>query len=159
MPPYPYRLEHDFDLQSDFREAWHVRLQLLFQVTVCPTGDKKKTTGANDGKKGGPNAKNLHLAFFSTFEPLPNAPKGVTQEHGCEILYEPKGKPILYVGFAADILARTCLSACFLDGNSRNTIPFSRRRHNNAAAGIKADTAPDSGDGSSLFETNVVEVR
>jgi hypothetical protein len=149
IPPYPYYIgEADkFNLQDDMDQAWHGRLQLLFSCTLCPTGER-------DLPDGGPSAFKVDLAFFSTFEPLPSPPAGVTQDYGCQILYEPKGKPCLYVNYLSAVLCRTSLTPCFLDGNSRNTIPYSRRGQNRPAMGIKADTAADKGDGSLLFETN-----
>ena len=73
IPPYPFYIGDGakFDIDSDMEEAGHVRLQLLFSCTLCPTGDKDKPNG-------GPSAFNLDLAFFSTFEPLPSPPQGVT---------------------------------------------------------------------------------
>ena len=81
----------------------------------------------------------------------------VTQRAGCLLMYDPKPVPNLYITpvKTRNFRCRVWMTPCFLDGNSCNTIPYSRRRHNNVDMGIRADTAVDNGKGSLLYETNI----
>jgi hypothetical protein len=150
IPPYPFYIDDpdDFDLLSDFDKVWYGRLQLLMRCTLCPTGQKY-------AKDGGPGAIVADLAFISTFEPLPNAPVGITQKAGCDILVQPRRVPTLYFNFVRNTVGRVPMFPCFLNGNTSPTIPYSRRTMNNAAMGIVADSRPDSGNGSLIFEVNM----
>ena len=61
--------------------------------------------------------------------------------------------PSLYVCPVENVLGRVPLIPCYLNGNSLNTIPHSfRSRIPREAA---ADSRPDSGTGSRLFEVNI----
>jgi hypothetical protein len=79
----------------------------------------------------------------------------LTQDAGCRLVYDPKGTPYLYVNHASRMVCRVPFMPCFLDGNSHNTLPHSRRNRANAAAGLVADSQPDSGTGSLLYEINM----
>ena len=61
--------------------------------------------------------------------------------------------PTLYVCPVENVLGRVRLMQCYLKGNQHNTIPHSLR--NNVPAGAAADSRPNSGTGSRLFEVNM----
>ena len=63
--------------------------------------------------------------------------------------------PILYVGFAENILCRAPLIPCFLAGNSTNTIPASKRSESSSVRHGKCDSSAGAGDGSKVFEVNM----
>ena len=63
--------------------------------------------------------------------------------------------PTLYVCPVENVLGRVPLMPCYLKGNLHNTIPHSLRHAVPPAAGAAADSKPDSGTDSRLFEVNI----
>jgi hypothetical protein len=153
IPPYPFYLDdpNDFTIGDNIDDLWYGRLQLLFSCTLC----RKGYAAYGQPNRQRPGAIEVDLAFISTFEPLPNAPQGPTQRAGCDILYQPRRLPTLYISFMNNVITRAPLFPCFLDGNSSPTIPYSRRAQNNKDAGLLADTSRDKGDGTLIFELNM----
>ena len=151
IPPHPYYIGNpdDFEIMADFNEMWFGRLQLLFTCVVC---------GTNDLVDDPAESVTLNLALISTFEILPNAPVGMTRKMSGigDILYDPKKTPILYIVPIDNILCRVPLMPCFLCGGQENTIPYDLRRLNKPDMGLMADSAPGKGDGSRVYEINVV---
>jgi hypothetical protein len=82
----------------------------------------------------------VSLVFFSTFEPISLTPDSCMQRNGIPMLCLPGGN-------------RVPLMPCYLKGNLHNTIPHSLRHA--VPAGAAADSRPDSGTGSRLFEVNI----
>ena len=77
------------------------------------------------------------------------------QRNGIPMLYERAASqlPTLYVCPVENVLGRVPLMPCYLSGNLHNTIPHSLRQV--VPAGAAADSRPDSGTGSRLFEVNI----
>ena len=80
------------------------------------------------------------------------------------MLYEPgpwdpevssSKKPILHVGYIEHVLCRAPLTPCFLDGNSTNTIPHSKRSESGNFPHGKCDSQPGAGNGSLVYEVNM----
>ena len=152
VAPYPYRLQplEDFDPIGDLDtsgggDLWYARPLLFFRCTLSPTG---KMGDARTHKE-------FSLVFFSTFEPINLTPDSCMQRKGVPMLYERAATqvPSLYVCPVENVLGRVPLIPCYLNGNSLNTIPHSfRSRIPREAA---ADSRPDSGTGSRLFEVNI----
>ena len=153
VAPRPYNPNgpETFDLSSDFDMSganllWYARLQLLFRCTLCPTG-------ALQDRKA---YKEVSLVFFITFEPVELTPDSVMQRQGVPMLFDSascSALPSLYICPVKNILGRVPMIPCFVGGNSHPTIPHSFRRHQ--LAGGAADTRPDSGNGSRLYEVNL----
>ena len=61
--------------------------------------------------------------------------------------------PTLYVCPVENVLGRVPLLPCYLKGNTVNTIPHSCRSQ--IPRGAAADSRPDNGTGSRLFEVNI----
>ena len=59
------------------------------------------------------------------------------------------------MGFAEHVLCRAPLMPCFLDGNSTNTIPVTKRTEASAFLYGKCDSKAHAGDGSKVFEVNM----
>ena len=97
----------------------------------------------------------VSLVFFSTFEPISLTPDSCMQRNGIPMLYERAASqlPTLYVCPVENVLGRVPLMPCYLKGNLHNTIPHSLRHA--VPAGAAADSRPDSGTGSRLFEVNI----
>ena len=151
VAPYPFRLEpfDEFNFMWDFDitgggEVWYARPQLFFKCKVCPTG-------AMDFPR---RHKEFSLIFFSTFEPISLTPDSCMRKDG-PMLYERSATvlPTLYVCPVENVLGRVPLIQCYLNGNTHNTIPHKYRGYIPAEAA--ADSRPDSGRGSRLFEVNI----
>ncbi len=99
----------------------------------------------------------VSLVFFSTFEPISLTPDSqcCMQMKGVPMLYKRAAivLPTLYVCAVENVLGRVPLIPCYLNGNTRNTIPYKYR----GAVPVEAvaDSRPDSGTGSLLFEINI----
>jgi hypothetical protein len=152
VAPYPFRVEplEDFDHVADMDitgggDVWYARPQLFFNCTLCPTGRMHDDTAHRD----------VSLVFFSTFEPICLTPDSCLQRKGVPMLYERAAKevPTLYVCPVENVLGRVPLIPCYLNGNTANTIPHKYRSRIPREAA--ADSRPDSGTGSRLFEVNV----
>ena len=61
--------------------------------------------------------------------------------------------PSLYVCPVENVLGRVPLIQCYLNGNTSNTIPY--RYRGAIPVEAAADSRPDSGTGSRLFEINI----
>jgi hypothetical protein len=100
-------------------------------------------------------AKDVCLVFFNTFEPIRLTPESCMQMKGVPMLYERAASqvPSLYVCPVENVLGRVPLIPFYLNGNSVDTIPhcFRGKIPREAAA----DSRPDSGMGSRLFEINM----
>ena len=151
VAPYPFRLEplQDFDPLTDFDmtggdDVWFARPQLFFSCSLCPTGQMADKASHQE----------FSLVFFSTFEPISLTPDSCMQRNGIPMLYERAASqlPTLYVCPVENVLGRVPLMPCNLKGNSQNTIPHSLRQL--VPAGAAADSRPDSGTGSRLYEVN-----
>ena len=145
VAPYPFRIEplEDFDPIGDLDvtggvDLWYARPLLFFTCTVCPTGHMGDE----------PSHKDVSLVFFSTFEPISLTPDSC-------MLYERAASqvPSLYVCPVENVLGRVPLIPCYLNGNSVNSIPHCFRGKIPREA--SADSRPDSGVGSRLFEINM----
>jgi hypothetical protein len=152
VAPYPFRIEplEDFDPIGDLDvtgggDLWYARPLLFFTCTVCPTGHMGD----------GPSHKDVSLVFFSTFEPISLTPDSCMQRKGVPMLYERAASqvPSLYVCPVENVLGRVPLIPCYLNGNSVNSIPHCFRGKIPREA--SADSRPDSGTGSRLFEINM----
>ena len=152
VAPYPFRIEplEEFDPIGDLDvtgggDLWYARPLLFFTCTVCPTGHMGDGTSHKD----------VSLVFFSTFEPISLTPDSCMQRKGVPMLYERAASqvPSLYVCPVENVLGRVPLIPCYLNGNSVNTIPhcFRGKIPREAAA----DSRPDNGTGSRLFEINM----
>jgi hypothetical protein len=152
VAPYPFRLAplEDFDPLTDFDmtgddDVWFARPQLFFSCSLCPTGQMEDKASHVE----------FSLVFFSTFEPISLTPDSCMQRNGIPMLYERAASqlPTLYVCPVENVLVRVPLMQCYLKGNLHNTIPHSLRHA--VPAGAAADSRPDSGTGSRLFEVNI----
>ncbi len=97
----------------------------------------------------------VSLVFFSTFEPISLTPDSCMQRNSIPMLYERAASqlPTLYVCPVENILGCVPLMPCYLQRNLHNTIPLSLRHA--VSAGAAADSRPDCGTGSRLFENNI----
>ena len=152
MAPYPFRVEplEDYDPVGDFDitgggYVWYARPLLFFTCTLCPTGGKGDTR----------THKDVSLVFFSAFEPISLTPDSCMQRKGVPMLYERAASqvPTLYVCPVENVLGRVPLIPCYLNGNTINTIPHKYRSRIPREAA--ADSRPDSGTGSRLYEINI----
>ena len=156
VAPYPFRIEplDEFNVARDFNisgagEVWYARQQLFFRCTLCPTG------AMGDAR----TYKEFALVLFSTFEPISLTPDSCMQQKGVPMLYERSATVLqsLYrdVCPVQNVLAggRVPPIPCYLNGNTSNTIPHMYRGAIQAEAA--ADSRPDSGTGSRLFEVNI----
>ena len=108
-----------------------------------------------------------NLIYFSTFQPLKlnsEANNPMQSQEQIQMLYEPgpwdpevssSKKPILHVGYIEHVLCRAPLTPCFLDGNSTNTIPHSKRSESRNFPHGKCDSQPGAGNGSLVYEVNM----
>ena len=152
VAPYPFRLEplEYFDPLTDFDmtggdDVWFARPQLFFSCSLCPTGQMEDKASHIE----------VSLVFFSTFEPISLTPNSCMQRNCIPMLYERAASqlPTLYVCPVENVLGRVPLMPCYLKGNLHNTIPHSLRHA--VPEGAAADSRPDSGTGSKLFEVNI----
>ena len=150
VAPYPFRLEplEEFDLLSDFDmtggdDVWFARQQLFFSCTLCPTGQMEDKASHRE----------VSLVFFSTFEPISLTPDSCMQRNGIPMLYKRAASqlPTLYVCPVENVLGRVPLMPCYLKGNLHNTIPHALRYE--VPDGTAANSRPDSGTGSRLFDS------
>ena len=119
------------------------------------------------GSKSSETNFTCNLVYFSGFEKLKlrsEARSPMQAQADIMMLYEPgpwvpevsgSKLPILYVGFAENILCRAPLIPCFLAGNSTNTIPESKRSESSSFPHGKCDSRAGAGDGSKVFEVNM----
>jgi hypothetical protein len=148
----PFRLDEldEFDPLSDFDmtgcdDVWFSRPQLFFMCSLCPTGQIKDKSSHRE----------VSLVSFSTFEPISLPRDRYLQKIGIPMLFEPAASqlPTLYVCPVESVLGRVPLLPCYMMGNRQNTIPHALRYH--IPSGAAADSRPNSGTGSRLFEVNI----
>ncbi len=154
IAPQPYNPNpcETFDIASEFDMSgenllWYGRLQLLFRCTLCPAGAFQSTQRHIE----------VSLAFFNTFEPVELTPDSVMQSRGVPMFYDSASSaaiPSLYICHVKNILGRVPMMPCFVEGNKQHTIPY-RFRTQRGRAGWAADSRPDSGNGSRLYELNM----
>ncbi len=124
VAPYPFRIEplEEFDPIGDLDVTGGGDLWYARPLLFFTC------TVCPTGHMGdGPSHKDVSLVFFSTFEPIS-----------------------LYVCPVENVLGRVPLIPCYLKGNSVNSIPHCFRGKIPREA--SADSRPDSGTGSRLFE-------
>ena len=146
-PPETFDLASDFDM-SGSNLLWYGRLQLLFRCTLCHTD----AGAARDVERH----LEVSLAFFNTFEPVELTPNSVMQRQGVPMLYDSAScaaLPSLYLCHAKNVLGRVPMIPSFVAGNAHPTIPHSFRGRQ--LAGGMADTQPNRGNCSCLFEVNL----
>ncbi len=151
--PYPFRSEpfDEFNVTRNFDimgagDVWYARQQLFFKCTLCPTGAKDDPS----------QYKEFSLVFFSTCEPISLTPDSCMQRKGVPMLYERSATvlPSLYVCPVQNVLGSVPLIPCYLNGNASNhTIQY--RYRGAIPAEAAADSRPDNGTGSRLFEINI----
>ncbi len=92
---------------------------------------------------------------FSTFEPISLPTDSYLQKSGIPMLFEQAASqlPTLYVCPVENVLGRVPLLPCYMMGNKQNTIPHALQYH--VPNGAAADSRPNSGTGSRLFEVNI----
>ena len=95
----------------------------------------------------------LSLVYFSTFEPINITPDSIMQRNGVPMMYDTASSsnlPSLYICPVSNVLGRVPLILCsgFVAGNKHPTLPHSI----GSRQGAVADTRPDAGNGSRLFE-------
>ena len=96
------------------------------------------------------------LAFFSTFEPVDLTPDSIMQQEGVPMLFDSAScaaLPSLYLCHAKNVLGRVPMIPSFVAGNAHPTIPHSLRGRR--LGGGMADTQPNRGNGSRLYEVNL----
>lgn len=89
--------------------------------------------------------------YFSTFEPINITPNSIMQRNGVPMMYDTASSsnlPSLYICPVSNVLGRVPLIPCFIAGNKHPTLPHSI----GSRQGAVADTRPDAGNGSRLFE-------
>lgn len=148
IAPFPYNpnQSEEFDPKRDMDVSgqglmWYARPQLFFNCTVCPSGRH-----ANKHSH-----KELSLVYFSTFEPINITPNSIMQRNGVPMMYDTASSsnlPSLYICPVSNVLGRVPLIPCFIAGNKHPTLPHSI----GSRQGAVADTRPDAGNGSRLFE-------
>mgnify|MGYP003345460249 CR=1 FL=1 len=99
------------------------------------------------------------IVFFSAFERVNLTPdKPMQRLLDIQQLYEPGPwpslDPIMHVGLLRHVLGRAPLVPLFLQGNSTATIPHGMRNLRSRFPNGRADTQPDKGDGSRIYEVN-----
>ena len=95
--------------------------------------------------------------YFSTFEPINLTPNSIMQQAGVPMLYDTASNPrlpCLYICPVANVLGRAPLIPCFIDGNTHPTIPC-KFKNSRILGTASADTQPDGGNGSRLYEVNL----
>ena len=80
--------------------------------------------------------------------------KGPREDAGVVKLYEPSPTQCLYVANTENMVGRTPLMLCFLDGNSTPTIPhkYSKNKNSCFQAGCADLAAEDGRRGSNVYE-------
>ena len=147
-PVAEFDVVRDFDLNGDGL-VWYARPQLFFNCTLCSRGCQ--------GPEYSADHKEVSLVYFSTFEPINLTPNSVMQKAGVPMLYDTASNPrlpSLYICPAANVLLRAPLIPCFIDGNTHPTIPYKFMNSRNLGS-ASADTQPDRGNGSRLYEVNL----
>ena len=79
------------------------------------------------------------------------------QQAGVPMLYDTASNPqlpCLYICPVANVLGRAPLIPCFIDGNTHPTIPY-KFKNSRILGTSSADTQPDRGNGSRLYEVNL----
>ena len=152
IPPFPYWCgdPEDFDPVENEQDILFGRPEQLGQITLRPIG----ATEADDADFEVP------IVFFSAFERV-NLTPDIPMQRILDIqkLYEPGPwlslDPIMHVGLLRNVLGRASLVPPFLRGNSTSTIPHGMRnlRAQKFPYG-RADTQPNKGDGSRIYEVN-----
>ena len=147
-PPETFNVATDFDMSGNGL-LWYGRLQLLFRCTLCPAGAQHDIRRHTE----------VSLAFFSTFEPVDLTPNSVMQQEGVPMFYDSascSALPCLYICPVKNVLGRVPMIPCFVAGNTQPTIPHRFARGGRAVLGAgAADTRPDSGNGSRLYELHL----
>ena len=142
--PHRHRLRHEWKRFAVVLPA--ASLQLLFRCTLCPAGAFDDTRRHTE----------VSLAFFSTFEPVDLTPGSVMQREGVPMFYDSASSsalPSLYICPVKNVLGRVPLIPCFVEGNTRPTIPYRfGRLGRHVIGGAAADSRPDGGNGSRLYE-------
>ena len=151
-PVAEFDVVRDFDLNGDGL-VWYARPQLFFNCTLCSRGCQGSEYSADH------NLKEVSLVYFSTFEPINRTPNIVMQKAGVPMLYDTVTAsnprlPSLYIGPVANVLGRAPLIPCFIDGNTHPTIPY-KFKNSRILGSASADTQPDRGNGSRLYEVNL----
>ena len=150
IPPFPYWRgdPEDFDPEADKGDIMFGRPELMGKIKLRPIGG----TEADDFE--------VPIVFFSAFERVALTPDKPMQRLMETIqLYEPGPwpslQPIMHVGLLRNVLGRAPLVPLFLRGNSTATIPHGMRnlRAQKFPNG-RADTQPNKGDGSRIYEVN-----
>ena len=149
-PVAEFDVVRDFDLNGDGL-VWYARPQLFFNCTLCSRGCQ--------GPEYSADHKEVSLVYFSTFEPINLTPNSVMQKAGVPMLYDTASNPrlpSLNICPAANVLGRAPLIPCFIDsdGNTHPTIPYKFKNSRNLGS-ASADTQPDRGNGSRLYEVNL----
>jgi hypothetical protein len=122
---------------------WYARPQLFFNCTMCPTGMQARKQRHME----------VSLVFFSTFEPINITPHSTMQRNGVPMMYDTassRNEPSLYICPVGNVLGRVPLIPCFVAGNKHPTLPHSI----GSREGAVADSRPDAGNGSRLFEVS-----
>ncbi len=78
-----------------------------------------------------PDNSRFNLVFFRTFKELMLPIKGPMEDAGVVKLYEPSQTQCLYVAHAQNMVCRTPLMPCSLDGNMTLTIPHKYSKNTN----------------------------
>ena len=141
----------DFDPSADFDITgegvfWYAQPEHLFTCALCRAGHQEDFGSHTE----------VSLVFFSTFEPIALSPEHIMQaEKEVPMLYKNSERdlPTLYVCLVGNVLGLVPLTPCYTSGNTHPTIPYCFRGKN--LGGAKADSRPDHGTGSKLFEVNV----
>ncbi len=126
-------------------DVWFARPQLFFSCSLCPTGQMEDKSSHRE----------VSLVFFSTFEPISLPRDSYLQKSGIPMLFKPAASqlPTLYVCPVENVLGRVPLLPCYMMGNKQNTIPHALRYH--VPTGAAADSRPNSGTDSRLFDVNI----
>ena len=93
--------------------------------------------------------------FVNTFDPIQLSPESVMHEKEVPMLCEdaPSQIPTTNVCPVTNVLGRIPLIPCYMDGQKHLTIPYRFRKQK--LGGAIADSSPDNGTGSRLYELNI----
>ena len=157
IPPFP-TFEGDpstFNIIQDMSQVTFGRPIMMFTCFFVPVGGDARL-----------DKFKRNFVFFSAFEDLEldsEAGSPMQRMSDIKMLYEPGPwdperpsvlEPVLYVAPLENILCRVPLTPLFLDGNSKNTIPYSKRSESSKYPNGRHDSAPGSGNGSLVYEVN-----